>query len=104
MASPLAVFSTLHREEFFQEYFTSKIVLEYCLENKHMINQRKCYSIALLLIQYVLPIVTVCVAHARISHKLKYRLVNTTALPGTESLRGQSKNKNSSRRHTEVSE
>lgn len=47
-----------------------------CVENELMLLEKRIYSSASILLQFLLPVVIVCVAHVRISKKLTYRLVN----------------------------
>jgi len=71
LASPLAVFSVLDAFEPIE----SIVLYEMCVENPQLETQRRAYSLASILFQYLLPVVTVSVAHVRISHKLRSRMV-----------------------------
>lgn len=52
----------------------------YCLEDWPIEHGRAFYSIFVLIIQYVLPIITVVVAYTRICKKLQYRYISTTVV------------------------
>lgn len=72
MASPLLIFNV---------YKVSKpiavpVYFYHCHEDLTLIEEKGAYSIASMVVQYILPIAIVVVAHARICHKLKYRMVN----------------------------
>lgn len=71
LACPLVVFNEISIFE-----LTSSLTYEACVENTGMETERRIYSIASMLIQYIAPIVTVSIAHAQISRKLKYRMTN----------------------------
>lgn len=71
LASPLAVFSVLDKFEPFE----SIVLYETCVENPELESQRRAYSLASIIFQYLLPVVIVTVAHVRISHKLRSRMV-----------------------------
>lgn len=51
-------------------------VVSFCFEDWPFSHGRAYYSIAVIVVQYCLPILTVSVAHARICTKLKYRMSN----------------------------
>jgi len=71
LASPLAVFNVL--DPF--EPIESIVLFETCVENTELETQRRAYSLASIVFQYLLPVVIVSVAHARISRKLRSRMV-----------------------------
>lgn len=74
MASPLIIFSVYKEEQFqFPEFH---FILYYCLEDVTLRAEKGAYSVASMVVQYILPVMTVSVAHARICNKLKYRMVN----------------------------
>jgi neuropeptide Y receptor len=50
--------------------------VDYCLEEWPNERGRSLYSIGSILVQYALPIITVSVAHARISNKLQVRMAS----------------------------
>ncbi|KAL0277525.1 UNVERIFIED_CONTAM: hypothetical protein PYX00_004776 [Menopon gallinae] len=54
--------------------------IAYCLEDWSVKHGRAYYSIFVLVIQYVLPIIIVSVAYTRICKKLQYRYVSTTVV------------------------
>ena len=72
LASPLAVFSVLDAFEPIE----SIVLYEMCVENPELGTQRRAYSLASIVFQYLLPVVIVSVAHVRISHKLRSRMVS----------------------------
>nr|AKQ63068.1 orphan G-protein coupled receptor 62 [Platynereis dumerilii] len=72
MASPLLIFNVLNPVE-----IAPGIVLYYvCVENPASHYEKGAYSIASMIFQYIVPILIVTVAHARICNKLKYRMIN----------------------------
>lgn len=74
MASPLLVFS-VHKTV---TITVNKISLKYymCLEDVNLRSEKGAYSVASMVVQYILPIVIVTIAHLRICNKLRYRMVN----------------------------
>lgn len=72
LASPLLIFNVTN----VFEPFPGIAFYTVCLENPSMLLERRIYSCASILLQFLLPVVIVCVAHARISNKLTYRLAN----------------------------
>ena len=81
MASPLLIFNVYKVDQIHSPGIT--INFYRCLEENTLIEEKGAYSIASMVVQYILPIAIVVVAHARICHKLKYRMVhqNNTAAP-----------------------
>jgi len=82
LASPLAVFNVLSPYEPIQ----SIVLYQMCVEDVELETQRRAYSLASIVFQYLLPVVIVSVAHVRISHKLRSRMVTLqqrNALPAT---------------------
>jgi len=71
LASPLAFFNILRSFEPIETY----VLYEMCMENPELETQRRAYSLASIVFQYLLPVVIVSVAHVRISHKLRTRMV-----------------------------
>ena len=73
MSSPLLIFSVhieikpLPEIEFYQYR---------CVEDLTLRAEKAAYSVASMVVQYILPIITVTIAHARICNKLKYRMAN----------------------------
>ncbi len=77
MASPLLIFNVHSPAE-----MGSGLVLYWvCTETLDLQYERAAYSIASMIFQYIVPIVIVSVAHARICRKLKYRMVNQQRSP-----------------------
>lgn len=73
MASPLLIFNVYSVS---QPVKGVKVYFHHCAEDTTLIEEKGAYSIASMVVQYILPIAIVVVAHARICHKLKYRMVN----------------------------
>lgn len=73
--------------------------LAYCLEDWTIPHGRALYSIFVLIIQYVVPIVIVSVAYSRICKKLQYRYVSTTVLK-KENVMNRRKSREDRRRKT----
>ena len=72
MASPLLVFNVTEGIEIFEGI----VLYEVCVENPELPHEKGAYSVASMIFQYIVPILIVTVAHARICFKLKYRMVN----------------------------
>ena len=72
MASPLLIFSVSQGVEPYPGVELYRV----CVENPRLHYEKGAYSIASMIFQYIVPILIVSVAHARICNKLKYRMVN----------------------------
>ena len=99
LASPLAVFNVLSAFEPIESF----VLFETCVENLELETQRRAYSLASIVFQYLLPVVIVSVAHARISRKLRSRMVTLqqrNASPVTDSSASGRRHR---RRHQEQS-
>ena len=72
MASPLLIFNVKQSVE----PMPGIVLYDVCVEQQNMHFEKAAYSIASILFQYIVPIVIVTVAHARICNKLKYRMIN----------------------------
>jgi neuropeptide Y receptor len=83
LASPMFFWRTLNHHDIHLPSLGIEYV-EYCLEEWPVEHGRAYYSLFSLVVQYVLPIITVSVAYSRICRKLRYRYVNSSAL-GTSS-------------------
>lgn len=99
LACPLLVFNDISTFEL----ISSLAVYEVCVENTGMETERRIYSIASMLIQYIAPIVIVSIAHAQISRKLKYRMTNrgrtsTAGCNGASSVFQQKKSQREAKR------
>ena len=73
MPSPLIIFSVYNQEQLvpgFDYYYF------YCSEDLTLRAEKGAYSVASMVVQYILPVITVTIAHARICNKLRYRMVN----------------------------
>ncbi|ESN99278.1 hypothetical protein HELRODRAFT_67040 [Helobdella robusta] len=53
---------------------------EICLEDPEYARLKSAYSVVSMLIQYILPIIVLSVAHARICNKLQHRMNNSTQM------------------------
>ncbi|KAH3785005.1 neuropeptide F receptor-like [Dreissena polymorpha] len=73
MSSPLIIFSVYNQEKPIPEI---DFYFYYCLEDLTLRAEKGAYSVASMVVQYILPVITVSIAHARICNKLKYRMVN----------------------------
>ncbi|XP_052770917.1 neuropeptide F receptor-like [Mya arenaria] len=73
MSSPLIIFSVYNQEQPIPEI---DFYFRYCSEDRTLRAEKGAYSVASMVVQYILPVITVSVAHARICNKLKYRMVN----------------------------
>lgn len=73
MSSPLIIFSVYNEE---QPVPNIDFYICYCLEDLTLRAEKGAYSVASMVVQYILPVITVSIAHARICNKLKYRMVN----------------------------
>ncbi len=71
MASPLLIFNVTNHVELY-----GIVLYDVCVENPLLHYEKGAYSIASMIFQYIVPILIVTVAHARICNKLKYRMVN----------------------------
>ena len=72
MASPLLIFNITEPIELLPGF----VLYEVCIENADLHYEKGAYSIASMLFQYIVPILILAFAHARICNKLKYRMVN----------------------------
>ena len=58
------------------------VLIRLCVEDTRLTFEKGAYSIASMIFQYIVPVVIVSVAHARICNKLKYRMVNQRTVAG----------------------
>lgn len=72
MASPMLIFNVTQNVE----PLPGLVLYQVCVENPRLHYEKGAYSIASMVFQYIVPILIVTVAHARICNKLKYRMVN----------------------------
>ena len=72
MASPMLIFNVTQNVE----PIPGVVLYQVCVENPNLHYEKGAYSIASMIFQYIVPILIVTVAHARICNKLKYRMVN----------------------------
>lgn len=73
MSSPLIIFTVYSQERPLPEI---DYVFWLCIEDLTLQAEKGAYSVASMVVQYILPVITVTIAHARICNKLKYRMVN----------------------------
>ena len=71
MSSPLLIFSIYEEEQIMANI---DAYAYRCIEDIHLIEEKGAYSVASMIVQYVLPIAIVTIAHLRICNKLKYRM------------------------------
>ncbi|XP_067657445.1 neuropeptide F receptor-like [Haliotis asinina] len=95
MASPFLLFSILKEEQPVPDY---PIFLYRCIEDTDLKLEKRAYSVAGMVVQYVMPIIIVTVSHLRICNKLKYRMVNQRPPPGQRSPYLRKKNERNTRR------
>ncbi|XP_021357835.1 neuropeptide F receptor-like [Mizuhopecten yessoensis] len=73
MSSPLLIFSVYRVEK---PVIWVEVYFYRCVEDITLMEEKGAYSVASMIVQYILPIAIVIIAHARICNKLKYRMVN----------------------------
>ncbi|XP_069141022.1 neuropeptide F receptor-like [Argopecten irradians] len=73
MSSPLLIFAVYRVD---QPVIMLPVFFCRCLEDITLMEEKGAYSVASMIVQYILPIAIVIIAHARICNKLKYRMVN----------------------------
>ncbi|KAK3596242.1 hypothetical protein CHS0354_028413 [Potamilus streckersoni] len=78
MSSPLLIFSVYKRFKPLSEF---DIYHYLCIEDLSLIAEKGAYSVVSMVVQYIMPIVIVSIAHARICNKLKYRMGNRSLPP-----------------------
>ncbi|ESO96932.1 hypothetical protein LOTGIDRAFT_115283 [Lottia gigantea] len=88
MASPFLLFSILKEDQPLPAF---DFYIYICIEDVKLATEKRAYSVAQIVVQYVLPIVIVIVAHLRICNKLKYRMVHQQN-PGSRSPYQRKKN------------
>lgn len=76
LAMPLFIVRTLQHFDIPAGIKSPIRSIDYCLEDWSSEKGRSIYSASSILVQYALPIVTVSVAHARICHKLRFRMAS----------------------------
>jgi neuropeptide Y receptor len=79
LASPMFFWRTLKHHDIHLPSIGIEYIA-YCLEEWPVEHGRAYYSLFSLVVQYVLPIITVSVAYSRICRKLRYRYVNSSAV------------------------
>ncbi|KAK6177849.1 hypothetical protein SNE40_012732 [Patella caerulea] len=89
MASPFLLFSILKKAQPLPDF---DFYIHICIEDVFLMTEKRAYSVAQIVVQYVLPIVIVIVAHLRICNKLKYRMVNQNNPVGARSPYQRKKN------------
>lgn len=73
IASPALLFSVVHRRLFVEE--VPNLYVYMCMEDVTLETEKRAYSVAQMVVQYVLPFFILSVAHLRICNKLRYRMV-----------------------------
>lgn len=95
IASPALLFSVVDKRRILPE--VPDVYYYVCLEDISMETEKRAYSVAQMVVQYVLPFFILSVAHLRICNKLRYRMVNQNAPVGNTSYQ-RKKNERRSRR------
>ncbi|XP_076464029.1 putative neuropeptide Y receptor 11 [Babylonia areolata] len=90
MASPALLFQVLDAhpplEHEFPDFF-----LYNCIEDEDMKVEKRAYTVAQMVVQYILPFIILTVAHLRICNKLRYRMVNQQQQPAQPRTRSERK-------------
>lgn len=98
IASPLLIFS-IHQADMPFKDMNIYITFRLCFEDTSLQEEKGAYSVASMVVQYILPIVIVTVAHLRICNKLKYRMANQqNALNARSNVQRQKQRRNSQRK------
>ncbi|KAJ9598827.1 hypothetical protein L9F63_026638, partial [Diploptera punctata] len=79
LASPMFFWRTLRQHDINLPSFGIEYIA-YCLEEWPVEHGRAYYSLFSLIVQYIVPIITVSVAYSRICRKLRYRYVSSSAV------------------------
>lgn len=87
LASPMFFWRTLKHHDIHLPSIGIEYIA-YCLEEWPVEHGRAYYSLFSLVVQYVLPIITVSVAYSRICRKLRYRYVNSSAVGSSSKNKG----------------
>ncbi|XP_069679292.1 neuropeptide F receptor-like [Periplaneta americana] len=87
LASPMFFWRTLKHHDINLPSIGIEYIA-YCLEEWPVEHGRAYYSLFSLVVQYVLPIITVSVAYSRICRKLRYRYVNSSAVGSSSKCKG----------------
>ncbi|KAL8558882.1 hypothetical protein ACOMHN_054313 [Nucella lapillus] len=75
MASPALLFQILEAYPPLIHEFPD-FLLYNCIEDEDMKVEKRAYTVAQMVVQYILPFIILTVAHLRICNKLRYRMVN----------------------------
>ncbi|KAL8600504.1 hypothetical protein ACOMHN_004998 [Nucella lapillus] len=75
MASPALLFQVLDAYPPLKHEFPD-FYLYNCIEDENMKVEKRAYTVAQMVVQYILPFIILTVAHLRICNKLRYRMVN----------------------------
>ncbi|XP_048746931.2 neuropeptide F receptor-like [Ostrea edulis] len=97
IASPLLIFS-IHKTEMPFKDMDIYLTFRICYEDTSLQEEKGAYSVASMVVQYILPIVIVTIAHLRICNKLKYRMANQQNALGARSNTERQKQRRNSRR------
>ncbi|KAH9492744.1 hypothetical protein Btru_026229 [Bulinus truncatus] len=96
IASPALLFSVVHRNQVLEQ--VPNVYFYYCLEDTSMDIEKRAYSVAQMVVQYVLPFIILSVAHLRICNKLRYRMVTQNVSSTASTSFQKKKNERRSRR------
>ncbi|CAG5132708.1 unnamed protein product [Candidula unifasciata] len=101
MASPALLFSVLHRRVWLEEEPTFFVYV--CMEDITLVIEKQAYSVAQMVVQYLLPFFILSVAHLRICNKLRYRMVPAKSASVTStSLQRKHERRNTRKRKTNL--
>ncbi|XP_059168727.1 neuropeptide F receptor-like [Physella acuta] len=96
IASPALLFSVVHRRQALAE--VPNVYVYVCLEDVTLEIEKRAYSVAQMVVQYVLPFFILSVAHLRICNKLRYRMVTQNLTTSATTSFQKKKNERRSRR------
>ncbi|CAL1532275.1 unnamed protein product [Lymnaea stagnalis] len=96
IASPALLFSVVDRRQVLQE--VPNVYFYVCLEDVSLEIEKRAYSVAQMVVQYVLPFFILSVAHLRICNKLRYRMVAQNVSSSATTSFQKKKNERRSRR------
>ncbi|XP_005089880.1 neuropeptide F receptor-like [Aplysia californica] len=95
MASPALLFSMVDTLQPLEE--VPGVYVYRCLEDMSLDIEKRAYSVAQMVVQYVLPFIILSVAHLRICNKLRYRMVTTQNVPNSAATTSYQRKKNERR-------
>lgn len=96
IASPALLFSVVNRSLWLEE--VPNLYVYVCMEDASLEIEKRAYSVAQMVVQYVLPFFILSVAHLRICNKLRYRMVTQNGPNAAPTSFQRKKNERRSRR------